>query len=86
MLSSGQIINSWVAEHFEVNFIDVEEFLDTFRINLFEVLEADGLLRVLALLVSPGEAADVHIKIRGLDNVLHILLDGLECTDHIEPK
>ena len=86
MLSSGQIINSWVTEHFEVNFIDVEEFLDTFRINLFEILEADGLLRVLALLVGPGEAADVHIKIRGLDDVLNILLDGLECTDHIKPK
>ena len=86
MLSSGQIFNSWVSEHFEVDFIDVEEFLYTFSINLFEILEADGLLRVLALLVCPGEAADVHIKIRGLDDVLHILLDGLKCTDHIEPE
>ena len=81
-----QIILGRVAEHFKINLVNVVKFLDAVSVDLSKILDTERLLAGVCkviLLVGPRKTRDIDIKLALLSNILHILLNGLKCSDDI---
>ena len=61
--------------------------MDAFPFNLSKILDTERLLagvcNKVILLVGPRKTRDIDIKFALLSNILHILLDGLKCSNDI---
>ena len=66
--------------------VNVVKFLDAVSVDLSKILDTERLLAAVykvILLVGPRKTRDIDIEFALLGNILHILLNGLKCSNDI---
>ena len=66
--------------------VNVVKFLDAVSVDLSKIIDTERLLAAVykvILLVGPRKTRDIDIKFALLGNILHILLNGLKCSNDI---